>query len=204
MPNWKIHLEVGKRLNQKIQYSKNDFELFLLGNILPDINNCYIVKNISKVLEHDYTHFKDMQDITYIAFYNKYKNKINDNLVIKGYFTHLYTDYIWNNNFYCKIQNTKLDKMSKDEKRLLKQKEFQIYNNKYMSNYIKLGDYEDVLAKLNAIDRVSITKEDLSAIIYFLKNQSNNTSDKLSFYTTEELDELLEETVIKISQFLDI
>ena len=45
MPNWKIHLEIAKRLNKKFNYTQNKLEEFYLGNILPDINNCFIVKD---------------------------------------------------------------------------------------------------------------------------------------------------------------
>ena len=48
MPNWKVHLEIAKRLNEKFKYTENQLEEFNLGNILPDINNCFIVKDISK------------------------------------------------------------------------------------------------------------------------------------------------------------
>ena len=52
MPNWKVHLEIAKRINQKQNYTGKELEEFNLGSILPDINNCYIVTDISKKLDH--------------------------------------------------------------------------------------------------------------------------------------------------------
>ena len=47
MPNWKTHLEVDKRLNNKLKLKDNEYIEFLFGNILPDINNAFIVSDIS-------------------------------------------------------------------------------------------------------------------------------------------------------------
>ena len=38
LPNWKVHLEIAKKLNKQINFDKEDLNLFLLGNIAPDIN----------------------------------------------------------------------------------------------------------------------------------------------------------------------
>ena len=46
MPNWKIHFEIGKRVNEELKFDGEDLNLFLLGNILPDLNNKYIVVEI--------------------------------------------------------------------------------------------------------------------------------------------------------------
>ena len=104
MPNWKTHLEISKRLNEKYKFNEKDFELFMFGSILPDINNSYVVTGISKKISHDTTHFRSKEVPSYILFAEKYKKQIDDkNPIFVGYVTHLFTDYMWNNNFYTSV-----------------------------------------------------------------------------------------------------
>ena len=87
MPNWRIHLEVAKRLNQEIQYPEKDFELFQLGNILPDINNAYSLEDVSKVINHRYTHYKHEEKEIHLAFLNQYGKEVKTNPLFFGYFS---------------------------------------------------------------------------------------------------------------------
>lgn len=48
MPTWGMHLLVAKKLNKKLKIK--DYNLFLIGNIITDINNGYLVQNVSKVI----------------------------------------------------------------------------------------------------------------------------------------------------------
>ena len=59
MPNWKTHLEVSNRINKVYRFEGIDFKKFLIGSILPDINNSHIVKDISTKLYHEVTHYHD-------------------------------------------------------------------------------------------------------------------------------------------------
>ena len=69
LPNWKVHLEIAKKLNKQINFDKEDLNLFLLGNIAPDINNGFIVKEISHIYNHDQTHlYNEKNHSTYIIF----------------------------------------------------------------------------------------------------------------------------------------
>ena len=43
MPGWNIHLEAGNRLANKLKFSAPKRKEFLLGCLLPDINNGYII-----------------------------------------------------------------------------------------------------------------------------------------------------------------
>ena len=132
MPNWKTHLEISKELNRVLKYNDKEFELFAFGSILPDVNNGYLVKDVSKIIDHRTTHFKG-EDKSYINFYNKYKNIIKEPLIF-GYFTHLYTDFNWNKNFY---ENTKVmhhNEENHDRMREMKQHDFRIYNCKFIKN----------------------------------------------------------------------
>ena len=46
MPSWGIHLGIANKLSQKIE--NIDKNLFMFGNVVPDINNGYVVEDISK------------------------------------------------------------------------------------------------------------------------------------------------------------
>ncbi len=97
MPTWGVHLAVANKiLEKKINIDKNSF---LFGNILPDLQDGYLVPNISNIVDHKINHYDFSNgNCVYENFYNIYKLKF-DNPVILGYFTHLITDYCFNKKF---------------------------------------------------------------------------------------------------------
>ena len=196
MPNWKIHLEIAKRLNQKFNYTQKKLEEFYLGNILPDINNCFIVKDISTKLEHKYTHYQDEIEIpSYKNFEKIYKNKIYEEPIIFGYYIHLYTDYTWNNYFYTNFnENEKLRGLTHEEKRTLKQDDFKVYNNLFIDNKPKFLNKENLVEKSKKIDRISINKEDIEKVEKFLDEQIK-TENTFKILTKEILDKMMCETI---------
>lgn len=195
MPNWKVHLEIGKRLNKYFNYNKEDFDLFLLGNILPDINNCYIVTDIAKQIDHDTTHFGGWRQTNYINFYEKYKSEIdNKNPLFNGYLAHLYTDNLWNKTFYEKIQNLEGLPEDREKIREMKQSDFKIYNNKYIENTLQMDNIDAALEEIRKIAEVEVTKEDILKVIHFLNNQKAYVGE-FEFHTMEELDKLMENTI---------
>lgn len=197
MPNWKVHLEIGKRLNKYFNYDKEDFNLFLLGNILPDINNCYIVTDIEKEIRHEITHFGGWRETNYINFYKKYKSKIdNKNPLFNGYLAHLYTDYLWNKTFYEKIQNLEGLPEDRDKIREMKQSDFKIYNNKYIENTLQIDNISAALEEIRKIAEVEVTEEDILKVIDFLNNQKVYVG-QFEFHTMEELDKLMDNTIIE-------
>lgn len=201
MPNWRIHLEVAKRVNQEIQYPEKDFELFQLGNILPDINNAYSLEDVSKVINHRYTHYKHEEKEMHLAFLNQYGKEVQTNPLFFGYFSHLYTDYLWNINFKKKAQSIeKLKNLSKTELRIIKQREFRSYNNNYMDNHLEIKKTKKATRECKKIDRISIKEKDIKKTIQLI-SIPRISSKVLKYYTKEELDNLLEETVQKILNY---
>lgn len=197
MPNWKTHLEISKRLNEKYKFNEKDFELFMFGSILPDINNSYVVTGISKKISHDITHFRSKEVPSYILFAEKYKKQIDDkNPIFVGYVTHLFTDYMWNNNFYTSVARREFEEKDKDKLRILKQSDFKIFNNKFIDNYIdiKVNSFEGILEEVRKISEVDITKKDIETVCEALKKKVVYDAS-YQFYTEAELNELLEETV---------
>ncbi len=200
MPNWRVHLEIAKKLNKQINFDKEDLNLFLLGNIAPDINNGFIVKDISQVYNHDQTHlYNEDNSFTYINFYNKYKELLRTNPVVFGYFTHLYTDYLLNKNYNAKCLQKHLNK---EEYTKLKHKDLKKYDNKYIENTIELDNYKEALKELQIIDEVSLIEQDLENVINFLNNKKAEEDFKLEFYTVKELDEEVEEITNQIYKFI--
>lgn len=191
MPNWKTHLEVGKRINKKLKYTGSDLELFLLGNILPDINNGYVVKGISTIYSHDYTHYKEDDFYIHKNFSKYYDYKSNP--LLYGYYIHLYTDFVFNNDYYANLKDN-IRVLTKDEQRIIKQSDFKVFNNKFINNKLAITDYDNALENANKVNHVSIKKDDLLKVVNYLDNQLiyDNT---LKYYNEKELDDLLNKVV---------
>ena len=102
MPSWGVHLGAAKKILEIVNIQeKNDF---IFGNILPDIQNGYVIKDTSKIVKHRDTHYDDFPKTQFEyhnKFYGLYKENMN-NKVVLGYFVHLMTDSLWNKEFYTK------------------------------------------------------------------------------------------------------
>lgn len=197
MPNWETHIEIAKRVGKILNFKNELYEEFLLANLLPDINCAYAIEDVSKRLKHSYTHYNNFLD-----FYIQKKNCMN-NIVVFGYFTHLFSDYIWNNNFYNKkIKNFDVKNLSKDELRSLKQNDFRFHSNLYYKNKIDIKDLNTFLNKIKILDKISLNKEDLEKTLTYINENKYELEDiKLNFYNKEELEQLCDDTVNKIIEF---
>jgi len=201
LPNWKIHIEIGLKLNEYLKYDKEELNTFLLGSILPDINNGWMVPDVSVKLKHDATHLGIFGTQSYINLYDNYKHEFDDkNPLFIGYMAHVYTDYIWNRDFYTTITKSNLDLSDKDELRKLKQSDFKLYTNKYINNIIDINDIDGVLEEIQKINEISVAKDDVLKAIEFLKRE-NVYKSEYKFYTEQRLDELMDLT---INGFVDI
>ena len=220
MPTWGIHLAVANRLIKKLQKNKlNEKEKneFIFANILPDINNGYVVKDINKIISHKQTHFElkefkgDYGDKPgYMNFYQKYeKNLINPTIL--GYYTHLATDYYFNtvtyneygvfdennNRIGVKLNNGKELIVQGDETRKIKSNDFKIFAfYLYKNENIDIPEYsENILQGVNKIENIDVNKEDVNKTINDIK-QCADKPDKIldtsvdkdyKIYTEEEL-----------------
>lgn len=200
MPNWKTHLEVAKRCNEFLKYNDNDYMLFLFGNILPDINNQYIVNNLSKEIDRNITHFKNSDsNAIHINFLNSYKDKINKPLVF-GYYTHLFTDYSFNDFAYSKINNdNNLKNKDKIELRKFKQSEFKKYNANFKDNNLFITNIDLLVNETKNIPEIYITKDDINKIIDFLNIKENDSN--LTYFSKDDLDNTLNNVINNIKNF---
>lgn len=185
MPTWAIHLATAKKVSEKINIDKN---LFLFGNILPDIPNEYTVKNISHHVSHAKTHFEtEVLILEHIEkrydlrnFAEKYKSKFSNPLML-GYYIHLLTDYFWNDKTYGErgiydeekkrigliLNNGKRILCSEEKARQIKTQDFRIFSQ-YIYDH-KLADkpkYQDEIhAYLKDIDWITLEKSDIEKTI---------------------------------------
>lgn len=201
MPNWKTHLELAKKVNEYLKYDEESFNVFLLGSILPDINNSYVVTNIKEKLTHAVTHFKDESNKTYVNFSNIYSKEINSkNPLFLGYFFHLYLDYSFNNYFYTKKRND-LNIEEHSKVREIKQHDFKIFNNKFINNYIKINDIDKLVDEIKNIKEVSIIRKDIIEVINFLNNQEKFVGE-YKVFNEDELNDLFESVIKNILDWL--
>ena len=202
MPNWKTHIEFGKRVNKKLKYSGEELELFLIGNLLPDINNGYMIPDVSAKIDHEITHYVVEGNYSYVNFYNDYKEKIKGNPMLMGYFSHLFLDYNMNNNFYTTYRDANLHKYERKQLRIMKQSDFRLYNNKYLDNYVELNNVDNAVIKAKELCDISVNRDDITKIVEFLKKKIDYKAEYF-FYTEAELDNLFESIIEKFSEFVD-
>lgn len=144
MPSWKIHSKIASDISKIINTNK---KYFMIGNLLPDQDK-YNIEGLTKNISRTITHYVTVEDLKiginlpdYERFYNKYKSKIN-NPVILGYLVHLLTDYYWNNYIYkkyfikekqkyvaVKLNTNKIYKCDFKEMNSIKQEDFEIFEN---------------------------------------------------------------------------
>lgn len=200
MPHWKTHIEIAKRCNEFLKFNKSDYTLFLFGNILPDINNGYIISDIVTHIDRNYTHFKDNDSYKiYLNFYNEYKNNIKNPMIL-GYYCHLYADYSFNNFAYPVLNNSESFKnYTKDELRRFKQDEFKRYNTNFSDNNITIYDCNEILEETKKINRVKICRDDVIKVSKYLNNGEN--VQNLNFFNKNDFDILIGDIVNEIKNF---
>lgn len=214
MPRWGIHLAIGNKiLEHKPNLDKN---AFLFGNILPDLQDGYLIKDVSNITDHGKNHYDFFNGKpVYENFYNIYAHKL-DNAMIYGYFTHLISDYCFNKKFEEKCLFNKQDNLigytNKDNKIIKKSKEeclkdkhleFKIFESYIFRIYkINILYYDkSLLCQANEIDNINITIDDIKKAIYFIescKESANLENNQCFIFENRELeDEIL--NVVKFS-----
>ena len=223
MPSWGIHLTTAYNVVNRIKIE--DKNNFLIGNFLPDAEK-YVVKDFSIYVPYDISHFAKKLKINrveeklpdYTAFINKYKQSLNNPIVL-GYLTHLITDYYWNNLTFSKytasnengevigvlINETDLLSGDKELRRILKQKDFSNFDKEV----IQTKKYEiplfsnNCIKELKTIEETKYIASDILKIIDYLKimlktkkeeeldDYSMFTRDKLNKYYLESIDFIL-------------
>ena len=213
MPSWGIHLAIANKISQKIE--NKDKNLFIFGNVVPDINNGYIIKDIRKVISHKITHYADAKEFKgYNDFYLKYIKYIK-NPVVLGSLTHLMADYYYNNITYSqkaiwdngKVVGLKLNtgetiKCDKETVRKIKSNDFKIYSDYIYKNY-KLANikYDEKMLLINQIvEEFDITKEDINKTIEYINNYIDNKKIVIDTCKNKEYQIFTQEEMKKIEK----
>lgn len=223
MPNWGEHLLIANKILKKVKINEN---LFLFGNILPDVQDGFLVKGISNIQPHKINHY----DINgenydpnnkkeYEIFYEIYSKKI-DNPVIMGYLAHLITDSLWNDIFYngkCVKENDKLIgfinkngeliKGDKSDLRKNKQKDFGIFSSYiYKKHNMKLPEFSlDIAQNANIIENININDNDVKKVVDYInetKMDAINKNLEMQIFTVDELEKEIDRTAEFICSYL--
>lgn len=220
MPGWAIHTIIANKISEKIKADKNSF---IFGNIVPDINNGYVVDNINILISHMDTHFTKEEDIKGLKFNfnnierfrDEYKNNM-DNPIVLGYFTHLLTDSFWNemafNEHYIYNENKEfmgvrlhdrtIIECDKKTATSMKQKEFKEFGVRLLhanKNIIFPTYSEELIKYSNTIKEIDINDEDVKKVIKHLnevtKNQQIDENFEYKIFSEKELYEKYENTI---------
>ncbi len=199
MPSWNTHLEAGNRLADKLKLKGKEREEFLLGCLLPDINNGYVNK-VKTIKDHNETHYAFNQKSS-LNFYAENKSKINQkDPLFLGYLFHLYTDGFFNYDFYRTIKRHKLGEgKSREEKRKIKHHDFWLYDNSFHHHLgYDPSHLQNLVKRANQISATNITKEDIETVENILLSDvlsSNIKGEKYIFYSKKRLNDLMEDMI---------
>lgn len=196
MPSWNIHLEAGDRIADKLALKPKERKAFLLGCLLPDVNNGYI-NSPSITKPHKETHYAYDQKSS-LNFYAENREKIySKNPLYLGYLFHLYTDGFFNYDYYRSIKRHPIGQKTETEKVDIKHHDFWLYDTNF-PHTLDLTDEEaeELAQEASQISAVQISAEDIKEIVDILKKQDLNEKikhDDYIFYTKDSLDNLLED-----------
>ena len=224
MPSWGVHLKIASIVAEKIEIkNKNQF---IIGNVLPDINNGYVVTDIHKIIDHKITHFSGRKDYkNYETFYEKYNGYLK-NPYILGYLTHILSDRYFNNIAYSEktifdddaeivgliLNSGREIKCNSEEVRKTKIKDFSIFANYIYKNYdLPKIKYDDgILLASNIIEEIDVNEQDAENVIQYLNSKIENRKDikdiclqEYKMFTQEELIKIMNSSVEFILEYLN-
>lgn len=188
MPAWSVHIVLAKKLKDKYRLSDD----FIVGNVMPDVPNGFVIPNISTVIDYSTTHYNfegpnKLPKINVAKFLEEYQEKLNNPIVL-GVYIHLLTDSYFNEYFYenhvGKNRTAILNDGSISDEIVpwkLKQEEFN-----------KFGDYlihlEKLKCKINKLDK---TEEYIQALNYSLSSKEIDiVIDKINSFVTKGVNEI--------------
>lgn len=196
MAHWKTHILCANWVNENFFHFKDDdFQLFLWGNLLPDVNNGYN-STTHKFISQRTTHFDDRRDDYFYnskVFYDQYYNEIvkERNPLVTGYLFHLWTDKKINIDFVSAVTLKDIIEKGSD---IMKSKwnDIMLYTDTFEGTYILPGYkiIESVVEKSKAIAEIDVNEDDLYDALEFLLKPFK-TSKSYSVYSEERLSYIL-------------
>lgn len=196
MADWNTHLYCATKVNEALAFSGKDLDLFLYGNLFPDINMGWIITPETK-LEQVVTHFDTVGQGYFWEpkrFYEKYMTEIKGKSPLHlGYMFHLWLDVSIMTDFVSRVSMSQMVS-NKDETKKLKWKDMRIFINDY--KFTLSDEYmDDILDASKSIEEVSVTKSDLIKVHDFINDYSSEyTDEEYSVYTSELLADFYDKT----------
>lgn len=194
MADWNTHLYCAHRVNRVLQYDGKDLDMFLFGNLLPDVNMGWIIE-CGAHLEQADTHFDAIGQEYFWAplrFYEKYKTEIDsEDPLFLGYLFHLWLDVSFMTDFVNRIP---MSQMISDyhNVRQLKWKDAGLFSKEYRFP-LSAEHIDDIVVHSKAIEEISITADDLLRVVEYTNSESQEyEADEYYLYTKEEFAEFYE------------
>ena len=218
MPAWGMHLYIADKINNVIKKDENEF---FIGNVLPDIYSGWIIKDASKVLNYDITHYSNkyiINDKVYtLPDYERFiieNSHIKKDTIFLGYLSHLMSDYYFNNyafkNHYINKGEEIVGIIDSDKKEIncdkeyareAKQGDFNYLSNKIITkvNFKEVIIDNKIIGIALKIKNIDIKEEDLYKVEKYLNNllskENNKYIEDLDYnykmFSKEELEMLL-------------
>ncbi len=204
MPCWTIHTAIAKDLNKELNLNP---DLLYYGAVLPDVDKGNEVGKFKAHFYIDHPKYPDEVIIDFDKFMDKYKNRLDRDLVI-GYYIHLLTDYYFNeyifDNTYIlddtgSIREIKLllgTTPDIESRRRLKQDDFIMYGS-YLLNNNRVGipkDKELIYKHLCDLKHSFINEIEVNNRIDYMNSNDfleyNNREENYKLFTREEYDKL--------------
>ena len=199
MPSWNIHLEAGERIADKLHFSDQEKQKFLVGCLLPDINNGYI-NSPKSIYPHEETHYA-FDEKSSLNFYADYSQKIKEkDPIFLGYLFHLFLDGYFNYDFYHKAKHSPaMQNLNDNQKRDIKHHDFWLFDTNFHHElHFTPALAIKIVLVANQIKNVNITPDDLLEVSRIMQDGHLNDSmrnESYSFYTEEELYQLLKDSI---------
>lgn len=209
MPTWPVHLKIANKLAKKYNYTED----FIIGNVLPDTMNGFVISNPSNIFHHSITHYSEktafgVPKINMDKFLEKNKSKLNNELVL-GIYSHLLADFCFNKYTIEKHTIQKDDRLipilsngNENEKRAtmqIKQEDFRIFGETFIRNK-EVG--EKISITKNTLDlskdlNYEITKEDILKTVDKVNELADldTKEEEYTMFTEKELIDLFNSTL---------
>lgn len=209
MPTWPVHLKIANKLAKKYNYTED----FIIGNVLPDTMNGFVISNPSNIFHHSITHYSEktafgVPKINMDKFLEKNKSKLNNELVL-GIYSHLLADFCFNKYTIEKHTIQKDDRLipilsngNENEKRAtmqIKQEDFRIFGETFIRNK-EVG--EKISITKNTLDlskdlNYEITKEDILKTVDKVNElvDLDTKEEEYTMFTEKELIDLFNSTL---------
>lgn len=196
MSDWWTHLYCANKVNEKIGYAGVQKDLFLYGNILPDINPGWLIEPETQI-DQSITHFEiDWCGQGYFwvpqRFFEEYMEKDNKVNPLKlGYLFHIWLDVSFMTEFMSRVPVS--DTINRGfEVREWKWKDNEIFIKKYPQQ-LSIENIFEVVNIAKEIKEINVTRNDLLKVPAYLEEFGRKrTNDEYHVFDEKSLSDFYE------------